>query len=598
METKKNTENYSILIKTVRISNFRCLKNIEVDLEQITILTGLNNSGKTSFLKAMQLALGNRQFVTQDDFFIQDGVESDQITIDTLIIPIKDGVRCNEFSIDGESLLTTERIRLDDRGAYVPLRTIITFDPNKNSYKPDQYILHSWCPFKNQDDETDWFAFENMKKTDFYFEELPFFYIDAQRDILDDIKSKYSYLRRVLSKLEYLEDPTIEIEAQIELLNKKLINNNPILSLLNKTLKDLDTAMDTHGGVEITPFTKKLRDLNKHLSIYYTHHQDSFSMEYQGMGTRSWSSLLTLKTFIAVYAVFNRSSLFVPIIAIEEPETHLHPNAQKKLYKQINEMTGQKIISTHSSYIAASAKLAQIRNFYRNDNIISCGKIILEKDEDIRKIERQVIKTRGEIFFSKFLVFFEGETEEQALPIFAEKYFKQKPFEMGVDFIGVGGYGNYLPFLRFAEALKIPWIIFSDAEIDAIKEVTKQIKNCKTLKKDVVIFLDNGNDFEAQLICDGFSDEIKQLCKHLYGDNYLTKSSKKKKRKKLNNLKDGDGLKQSLYDCITSEKTQFAPIIAEQIVHSNKDLPPKVIELFKKIDSILKIRKNTHDAPN
>ena len=35
---------------------------------------------------------------------------------------------------------------------------------------------------------------------------------------------------------------------------------------------------------------------------------------------------------------------------------------------------------------------------------------------------------------------------------------------MGIDFVGVGGYGNYLPFLRVAEALKIPWFIFSDAE--------------------------------------------------------------------------------------------------------------------------------------
>lgn len=53
----------SILIKTVRIAGFRGLENIEVELEQTTVLTGMNNSGKTSFFKALQLALGNRLFV-------------------------------------------------------------------------------------------------------------------------------------------------------------------------------------------------------------------------------------------------------------------------------------------------------------------------------------------------------------------------------------------------------------------------------------------------------------------------------------------------------------------------------------------------------
>lgn len=74
----------SIQIKTVRVSGFRGIENIEVSLEQVTVLTGMNNSGKTSFLKAIQLALGNRQFVTQDDFFIKGVKTADKIIIDIL----------------------------------------------------------------------------------------------------------------------------------------------------------------------------------------------------------------------------------------------------------------------------------------------------------------------------------------------------------------------------------------------------------------------------------------------------------------------------------------------------------------------------------
>jgi len=74
--------------------------------------------------------------------------------------------------------------------------------------------------------------------------------------------------------------------------------------------------------------------------------------------------------------------------------------------------------------------------------------------------------------FQKTLVFFEGETEEQALPIFAEQFFKKTSVELGIDFIGVGGNGNYLPFLRVAEALHIPWFILSDAEVN-VKNLSK-----------------------------------------------------------------------------------------------------------------------------
>jgi hypothetical protein len=132
--------------------------------------------------------------------------------------------------------------------------------------------------------------------------------------------------------------------------------------------------------------------------------------------------------------------VFFPVLAIEEPEAHLHPNAQKQLYSQINSIAGQKIISTHSPYIAAVAELGQIRNFYK-DHRVHCGRVaidVLEDDEAQRKIERQVINTRGEIFFSKLMVFFEGETEEQALPIFAKCHFGQSGVEMGIDFVGVG----------------------------------------------------------------------------------------------------------------------------------------------------------------
>jgi putative ATP-dependent endonuclease of OLD family len=96
------------------------------------------------------------------------------------------------------------------------------------------------------------------------------------------------------------------------------------------------------------------------------------------------------------------------------------------------------------------------------------------EDKDRRRLQREVLHSRGEILFSKALVLCEGETEEQALPLLFKKYFDSEPFEMGISFVGIGGSGKkYLPFFTFGRDFDIPLFIFSDGD-DAEK---KQLKN-------------------------------------------------------------------------------------------------------------------------
>lgn len=572
----------SILITNVRVAGFRGLENVEVKLERTTILTGMNNVGKTSFLKALQVALGNRQFISQDDFFIHGNLVSEKVTIDILINPTNE-----QFDEDVEILLTTDRIRTNQNGdPCVPVRTILTFDTLKNAYKTEQYILPSWPMFI--DGLTNWFDTQNGNKTRFHFDEFPFFYMDAQRDIIEDTRLKNSYLGRMLSKVEYSEEDILAIETQIEELNLRTVSSSPILSNIKTSLQHLDSALDSDGaGIELTPFTKKMRDLSKGLSIYYTDNQDSFSMEYHGMGTRSWSSLLILKSFISLLQRNAQldNSVFFPILCLEEPEAHLHPNAQKKLYSQMNDVVGQKIISTHSPYIAAAAKLEQIRNFYKSDKV-NVGQIDVSmlSNEEQRKIRRQVINTRGEIFFSKLIVLFEGETEEQALPILFEKFFNKSPVEMGVDFIGVGGYNSYLPFLRFTKYLKIPTLILSDSDNELIVSKVKEQfldVNPDLLNYDDIIFFDAGNDFERQLINDGFQSEIKETILSFveYKNEQHRAATFVSQKTQIDGYSDDE-----LYSKITSHKTKYGPAIAQNIIDSvHFRLPPNIIKLFDKI---------------
>jgi putative ATP-dependent endonuclease of OLD family len=575
-----------ILIDKVRVSGFRGLNNIELDLEQVTVLTGMNNTGKTSLLKALQIVLGNRQFISPEDFCISQSSRSEKIIIDIRIIPISpEGTRSPIFNPDWEILFTENRIINDtDGNQFIPLRTTVTFEPIKNTYKTKQYIQQEWVEFQS-DAGVSWYESDLGIEQSFHFDEIPFFYMDAQRDIIEDIKVRNSYFGKMISQIKYSAEDVAEIEAQITQLNKQAVESSDILTDIELTLKELDTAMDnTKNGVDITPFPKKIRDLNKGVSIQYS----DFSMEYHGMGTRSWSSLLTLKSFISLFSKIseNNSAPFFPILAIEEPEAHLHPNAQKKLHGQIASIKGQKIISTHSPYIAASAELDQIRSFYKGEDNIICGKIDTSVflSEDIRKIKRQVINTKGELFFSRIIVLVEGETEEQALPIFAEKFFGKTSAEIGIDFVGVGGQGNYSIFIRLAESLKIKWFILSDAENtpdNNIKaKVQKQFLECVPgkIESDHIIFLNDGNDFEKELINGGYQEEIKEaivsFCHNVHHAN-----------SKRIEIADYDADK--LYQILTGGKTQYGPAVAEAIVQSEKDIPSKIKILFEKINSTI-----------
>lgn len=574
-----------ILLKHLRVHGFRGLDNLEVDFEPTTVLVGTNNAGKTTLLKSLQLALSNSLQITDDDFFFSDEVIRDKIIIDVLFISLDDeGNQIPEFEDKWVTVITDNRISIDSEGNQIlAFRSILEENIIRKTFTKKQFFIDEWPDFENEEDGVLWYQQSYETLLSFYFDEIPFFYLDANRDILEDLKSKTSFLGKILSSINYNTSDKELIENLIKELNKETIDRSDILTNLHTILEELDTAMDNpNNTVDITPFTKKLRDLNKGIKINYS----QFSMEYHGMGTRSWSSLLILKAFILQNMKLANDSqvAYYPIIAIEEPESHLHPNAQKKLYTQIEDILGQKIVATHSSYIAGSAKLKEIRSICKTTTDTFIGKFG-ETDisnEDIRKINRQVINTRGELFFSKLVILFEGETEEQALPITIERYFEKSSIELGVDFVGVGGSGNYLPFIRFCEAFNIPYLIFSDNETDAHVKVEKQIEKSRLKDLDKVVFLNDENDFEKELCNNGYMDEVKKA----YYSLILSKCSNEEhinaKRAELDQIPDED-----YYDIIIKLKTQFAPIIAYELSKSEKPLPSKMEELFEKVNLIL-----------
>jgi putative ATP-dependent endonuclease of OLD family len=600
-----------IHVQKVRVENFRSLKKVEVELSTLTLLVGANNAGKTSFLRAMNLALGvEKRGVNRDDLFIDkagktiseiNGSPQNKITVDVKIIPFEDGKRTDEFE---ENWLAEfgKSIQYEGDQAFFAYRFQYVFEKGKDEAKPDWFTISNWDN-PNINEESDKLTV-SLKNISLYF-------IDAQRDIQDDLKNRTSYFGKLATQIEYEPEALKALETSLATLNEDAVENAQVLKHLKDLLKELNTPLQSGGkGIEITPLPKKIRDLHKSMKIHFQDgNSEVFGLEYHGMGTRSWASMLTFKAFVGWEN--SKQSTFHPLLALEEPEAHLHPNAQRHLYSQLSTTAGQKIISTHSPYIAAQAGLEEIRYFCKNwDETVVKGLDLsgLEPDE-IQRVRREVMISKGEILFSKAVVLFEGPTEEQSVPVFAKKHWGKEPFELGVTFISCGG-NNYKGFLKILKSLDIPWFIFSDYDKPQVINGVKNALATVGISEDKISTFKNvvllGESFEHYLFTDGYTEQLKETLIEfktpIYENDHHQATAEPQfaadveriRELSIDELKNEPEFKNKKY------KTSLSPIYTRIIsgMSDGRNIPTKIKDLFKEIDKKIKIQDADNSPEN
>ena len=604
----------SIQIDTVRISGFRGLSNIEVTLPRVTVLLVQNNAGKTSVIKALQLAMGDySRYLSDEDFHIGgDERRQEVITVDLRFIAVDADARAKEFSDDWQQAFGDKIQSEPDGSQFVAIRTVAKPDRVKGGYIVERFHLDSWSGHVGWQDVRTNSKNRLGKRLEF----VPFIPIDAQRDIHNELKDKSSFVGRVLSSVEYDDAVVAELEKMVAEVNKEAIEKSEPLKRLKSHLDNLNQSFEGSGQTELTPFPKKIRDLSKRFSVNFGESdKSSFSMEYHGMGTRSWASMLTVKAFTELLAKNHEEEAepFFPIMAAEEPEAHLHPNAQRTLYRQLIDVPGQVIISTHSPYIAGLAELHEIKFISKTDNTVQIYQLRDKfEGDDLRRLKREVVHSRGELLFSKAIVLSEGETEEQALPEIFESYTGMHPFSLGINFVGVNGSGaKYRPFLILAKDLNIPVFIFSDGEDKTVKELKKNYEKVfgpTDIETASNITILEGTDFEGYLLSQGFNELIERTIKEVAGDDAIEKWIESKNGTSLKRIRtdqpncvtckqpifedvvrdySGDnGRVRAILEILDSSKPLYAKAITDNLIKLPKDsFPQKIIELFKQIES-------------
>ncbi len=335
-----------------------------MSLPRVAVLIGPNNCGKTSVLKALQLSLGDYgRYLSDEDFHIDENDNrSGQITVDVRIVATNEKEeRVNAFAKEWKNEFG-DKIQADLAGnQFFAFRTTAKPQPAKTGFLVERYTLLEWVDFAG------WTSVSPLQSQKFFArsEFVPFVSIDAQRDIHQELNEKSSFVGRVLSQVKYDKADVDILEKMISDINDEAVAKSVPLARLKDHLKSLNDSFGGGGSADVTPFPKKLRDLSKNFSVHFGNTAaSSFSMEYHGMGTRSWASMLAVKAFTGLMEELHKAEAepYHPIIAAEEPEAHLHPNAQRSLFTQLFSATGQTIVSTHSPYLAAMCALPNLRS--------------------------------------------------------------------------------------------------------------------------------------------------------------------------------------------------------------------------------------------
>lgn len=250
-------------------------------------------------------------------------------------------------------------------------------------------------------------------------------------------------------------------------------------------------------NIKINPYLKPTDGLNHSSALQYELDgcKDSFLPEnYNGLGYQnlifmafklirfrdSWLKIGKQKA-----AQPEGTSIEYPpihLVLVEEPEAHLHPQAQQVFIKQAyrilrnrqetEKLTTQLIITTHSSHITHECEFANLRYFKRiqpaagevqSSTVVNLSNMLGTDKETEQFVSRYIKLTHCDLFFADAAVLIEGDAERILLPHFLRSFDCLNQSYISLLSIG-GSHAHRLQ--SFMEILGIPTLIITD--LDAV----------------------------------------------------------------------------------------------------------------------------------
>lgn len=349
-------------ISRVRIENFRSIKDLAIELGPTTVFIGPNDSGKTAILDAVRIVL-TRRWGQRGTGFTEHDVhrpepEGDPRTLPAVRITLTfEEPTVGSWDEDMVAALNDIMPVLPDGRNIVTLRVTCAWNPEKEAFDPAwEFLDAAGQPMQERRRTTNLTGF---------FSYVPLFWLGPLRDASDEFAPRAGNWGRLLRSVRIPDDLEDEALQILRDLDSRIVASAPRLAAIADEVGQATSVAvgEGTGAARVNTLPMAVEDMLQRTSIVIRNEElrPWLPLSHHGQGLQSLAVIFLFQAAAAQHLVEAERPGTEPIFEIEEPEVHLHPQAARTLLNRIENLSGQKLITTHSPFFVQHVPLHDLR---------------------------------------------------------------------------------------------------------------------------------------------------------------------------------------------------------------------------------------------
>jgi len=451
----------------ITIESFRGIQSLHLPLDGLTVLIGENNTGKSTVLEAIRLVLtrgfGVRrsgQF-TEYDFHLKDAAATPQ-TAEPISITLHFAEEQEGEWPDAVVQQMSEVIQLDMTAGlnHIWLQAKGNFQPELASFETKWAFLNSGGAE---------LVLKNATPLNLISRFVPLFFLSALRDASQEFGQRGQFWSGFLKSIQLPDDQREKIEEMLREVNTSVIGANAGLTEVMKKIADAGrlVPLDAADPVALEAIPTRVFDMVGKIQVHLKSSQGAkLPLHRHGEGTQSLAVLMLFQAFAAANLAEAYAPESEPILALEEPEAHLHPSAIRSLGSFLETLSGQVLVSSHSGDLISRVPIMALRRLYKHNGETKVGRVEsgVFTDRELQAIDYSIRLARGHYLFSRCWLLVEGESDFHLMPLLFELMgHSQDQVSFSVlEISQVIDKGE--PLIKLAKALGIQWFLMADGD--------------------------------------------------------------------------------------------------------------------------------------
>jgi putative ATP-dependent endonuclease of OLD family len=450
----------------VKVKNFRGIRSLELRLDGLTVLIGENNTGKSTVLEAIRLVLARGfgvrrggQF-TEYDFHLKDAKATPQ-TADPISIILHFAEEQESEWPDAVIQQMSEVIQVDKTGlSHIWLQA-------KGAYQEESGSFETKWAFLNPSGAE--LVLRNSTPLNLISRFVPIFFLSALRDASQEFGHRGQFWSGFLKSIHLPDVQRDKIEEMLREVNASVIGANAGLTEVTKKIAEAGrlVPLDSAEPVALEAIPTRVFDMVGKIQVHLKSSCGAkLPLQRHGEGTQSLAVLMLFQAFAAANLAEAYAPESAPILALEEPEAHLHPSAIRSLGSFLENMTGQIIVTSHSGDLVSRVPVTGLRRLYKYNGGTKIGQVESGTftARELQAIDYSIRLNKGHYLFSRCWLLVEGESDFHLMPLLFELMgHSQDQVSFSVlEISQVIEKGE--PLIKFAKALGIQWFMMADGD--------------------------------------------------------------------------------------------------------------------------------------